>query len=141
MILSSCSSDDDDNSPGSIIGVWKPLKETYVCSGNEEVTDSNSCEQTSRLTFLEDGTLTALEKDDDNESGNCESFNLSATWALIDGDLTSDGNLTITGEEVGEEGSVDLFFEVSNNTLKLTQSDTCGGENPSTSISEFERVE
>ena len=83
LIISSCSSDDDSNSDtGSIIGTWKPIKEVDVCStGFEDVYDFDSCEQTGRIIFSEDGTLNITEYD--LENGNCEQYyNSTGTWTL-----------------------------------------------------------
>jgi hypothetical protein len=139
MIFSSCSSDDDSNSnSNSIVGTWKGIKEVDVCStGSEDIYDFDSCEQTGRLTFSENGTLNITEYDLIN--GNCElDYTRIGTWVI------DNGNLSVT--IAGDTDEV-TFFEVSSNTLKLGQydsdpNDPCDGGNlPSHYYTEFVRVE
>tara|TARA_R110001606_G_scaffold397909_2_gene575660 strand:- start:44 stop:505 length:462 start_codon:yes stop_codon:yes gene_type:complete len=139
MIFSSCSNDDDSNSDSnSIVGTWKAIKEVDVCStGNEDVYDFDSCEQTGRTIFSENGTLSITEYD--LENGNCEQYySAIGTWSL------SGNNLTVTTE--GETNNP-TFFELSNNVLRIgyydaDPNDPCDGGNlPSHYYTEFVRVE
>ena len=139
MILSSCSSDDDSNSnSNSIVGTWKGIKEVDVCStGSEDIYDFDSCEQTGRLTFSENGTLNITEYDLIN--GNCElDYTRIGTWVI------DNGNLSVT--IAGNTNEI-TFFELSSNTLKLGQDgsdpdDPCDGGNlPSHNYTEYVRVE
>ncbi|MBL87252.1 MAG: hypothetical protein CMO82_13080 [Winogradskyella sp.] len=139
LIISSCSSDDDSNSDtGSIIGTWKPIKEVDVCStGFEDVYDFDSCEQTGRIIFSEDGTLNITEYD--LENGNCEQYyNSTGTWTLTGDNLS----VTLDGETINP-----TFFELTNNTLRVgyydnDENDPCDGGNlPSHYYTEYTRVE
>ena len=88
MILSSCSSDDDSNSNSvSIVGIWKPIKEVFVCStGNEETSDFSTCLLMTRLTFNSNNTFNNQEYSEDTV--DClENFS-NGTWTLITNNLT-----------------------------------------------------
>ena len=130
LILSSCSSDDDSNSnSSSIIGTWKTIRVVDVCStGSEEIYDYNSCQQTGRVIFYENGTFSGTGYELTN--GNCEQIDSSTGTWLLNGD-----NLIITTE--GEQTENYTLLELTNNILKFRGEfidpsplfDTCDGEN------------
>ena len=139
VIFSSCSSDDDSNSNlNPIVGTWKGIKEVDVCStGSEDISNFDSCRQTGRLTFSENGTLNFTQYELIN--GNCElAVTDTGTWIIDNSNLT-----------IGIAGNTNevTFFEFSSNTLKLGRyfsdpNDPCDGGNlPSHNYTEFVRVE
>jgi hypothetical protein len=139
LIFSSCSNNDDSNSNStSIVGTWKPIKEVDVCStGSEEAYDFDSCEQTSRLIFNDNGSFS---ENSYYLSGNdCVlDYEDNGTWTIANGNLSV--NYGSSNEQV-------TFFELSGNTLRLGQydndpNDPCDGGNlPSHYYTEFIRVE
>ena len=110
MIFSSCSSDDDSNSNSvSIVGIWKPIKEVFVCStGNEQTSNFSTCLLMTRLTFNSDNTFNNQEYSED--TGDClENFS-NGTWTLIN------NNLTFNLSEVSVNPT---FFDSTDNIIKI----------------------
>ena len=110
MILSSCSSDDDSNSNSvSIVGIWKPIKEVFVCStGNEETSDFSTCLLMTRLTFNSNNTFNNQEYSEDTV--DClENFS-NGTWTLITNNLTFN---------LSEVTVIPTFFELTDNIIKI----------------------
>ena len=139
VIFSSCSSDDDSNSNlNPIVGTWKGIKEVDVCStGSEDISNFDSCQQTGRLTFSENGTLNFTQYELIN--GNCElAVTDTGTWVIDNSNLT----IGIAGNTIEI-----TFFELSSNTLKIGRyfsdpDDPCDGGNLlSHNYTEFVRVE
>ncbi len=139
VIFSSCSSDDDSNSNlNPIVGTWKGIKEVDVCStGSEDISNFDSCRQTGRLTFSENGTLNFTQYELIN--GNCELADTdTGTWVIDNSNLT----IGIAGNTIEI-----TFFELSSNTLKIGRyfsdpDDPCDGGNLlSHNYTEFVRVE
>ncbi|PQJ17042.1 hypothetical protein BST93_10240 [Nonlabens tegetincola] len=139
MIFSSYSSDDNSNiNSGSIIGTWKPIKEVNVCStGSEIVYDFDSCIQTGRLIFFNNGTVS--DTGYKLQNGNCEQYyHETGTWSLNGNNLTA---------KIEGDTNNPTFFELTNNTLRIGYYDAdpnelCDGENlRSYYYDEFVRVE
>lgn len=144
MILSSCSSNDNpnsetDNDSMSIIGTWKPLKRVTICStGSEESEDFDSCVQTGRLIYEENGNF----NEDTYSLNNSNECNLihqeNGTWKIENDKL----NLKYSDDNSFGEVS---FFELSENVLKIgeyTNSGSCDGGNlESHYYFEYQRVQ
>ncbi len=139
MILSSCSSDDDSNSNSpSIVGSWKQINQVDFCStGSQEVLNLNTCQQTGRLIFNENGTYTWT------------FYELNGSDCDLDGALN--GTWVITNNMLNIAGQGGTFqyttLEITQNTLKIganedsSNPDPCGTGVLSSFTFDFERVE
>ncbi len=112
LTLSSCSNNDDSPklNPNLTVGVWKAVKEVSICyTGSEESNDLNNCEQTGRMTFFENGTLSITKFILIN--GDCEEdYNDIGTWSI------NEDNLTFT---ITEETNNPTIFELTNTILRI----------------------
>ncbi|MBB6682411.1 lipocalin family protein [Aequorivita sp. 609] len=118
IIFSSCSSDDNSNPDSvSIVGIWKPIKDVSNCSsGNQNVLNFTTCQQTSRLIFNENGTFSETAYIEDGT--NCIiNFEGNGDWEINDGEFSMDILVLGTFQQM-------TFFELTNNTLKLGQNNT-----------------
>lgn len=115
LIITSCSSDDDNSNPEppSLVGVWKQINEVEYCStGSQQTINSSTCEQNGRFQFNSNGTYQAtyfeLNSSDcnmsDTENGNWEISNGSFTINNSDGSIEfTTILLTETTFSVGKE--------------------------------------
>lgn len=113
--LSSCSSNDDDTaSLNAIIGNWQ-LK-SITENGTERTTD---CTRKSTLTFLENGSATS--KDYNDDSGICENDdNGTFTWENTTGSIYKI-------IEDGDISEVQINFSQDKSTFSITFSETFDG--------------
>lgn len=89
-LLYSCSSDDNDNVTGSIIGSWKPVKMTMVGTVSQagvsrpinQTVTVNECQQKSRTVFSADGTVETTSWDD--TSSTCQQISTESSSYIYD---------------------------------------------------------
>ncbi|PIB29443.1 hypothetical protein BFP78_15415 [Gaetbulibacter sp. 5U11] len=141
MIFSSCSSDDDSNSEPStpsLVGVWKQINQIDFCStGSQEVLNLNTCQQTGRLIFNENGTYTWT------------FYELNGSDCELDGTLNGTWEITNNMLNIAGQGGTFQYttLEISQNSFKIganedsSNPDPCGTGVLLNFTFDFERVE
>jgi len=127
LTILSCSSDEENETQDTIIGIWSPIRYVEVYTDAGEVEDEHpTCYQQSRITFLSNGLLDQqLFKE--NNNGDCLEDNsdnfISGTWKNISQN-EYDIQITYFNEEtqqneifIGEQHEI-VFLSV--NTMRIT---------------------
>ena len=128
FLLFSCSSDDNDNVTGSIIGSWKPVKTVIVGTATSnginipinQTIVSNECQLKSRTIFGTDGIVKATSWDD--TSGTCQQIS-SESSAYTYNSSTKTLSMTQNGIQLASKVSkltdTELITEDNLNNLSL----------------------
>lgn len=94
LILFSCSSNDNNLSQNSIVGVWKPIKSVDICPDEQPTSrDYSICQQKYRVIFYENGNWEETEYEDYN--GCTLDDIINATWSVSNGKLYYNGKTNI----------------------------------------------
>ncbi len=105
--LLSCKKDADDTPADIVIGKWS-LEQSYY---NGVASTMTECEKGTTIEFKEDGTFSAIDKEQEEEDGACFEGVFSGTWE----NLNENNNYRFKIE--GEEGDPDYYF---NNAITLS---------------------
>lgn len=121
MMFSSCSGDDNSNSSPSIVGNWKQINQIDFCStGSQEIVSLNTCQQTGRLLFNDNGTYTWTLYE--FNGSNCVlDETLTGTWEI------TNNMLTVTSQ--GETFQY-TTLEITENTLKIGADENSSNPDP-----------
>jgi hypothetical protein len=120
----SCSKQENDAAPVTIVGTWKIAKIQSSETGDYPVT---GCTAEIEIEFKENLTATANEPDDDMEDGVCVDEYYDFDYSITDEYLT-----------INHNNIVQVFnYELTNTTLKYWSTDN----NNVTSINSLERID
>jgi hypothetical protein len=117
VISFACSSSDDENrSSESLIGVWKPMKDVEIIDDVEEVYIYTSCEQQSRYVFEANGNFIFTNYDDNDGCTLNNNGFISGVWERI-----NDTQIRIMSEyESGSETDIPDSVDFPNeNTMRI----------------------
>lgn len=148
----SCSSDENnDVNTDPLIGIWKPIKEVYTYVDNSTTVDAYStCDQMSRFSFQQDGSLKIEEFGIDQRTGICtqriEPVLTNGSW-----DKNSNGEYRLittytytgNGSSYTDDNPTTLSFTNKNNILKIEYADDAifNGKQLKNHYTEFVRVQ
>ena len=150
LSILSCSSDDDENSQDTLIGIWKPIKFVELYQNAGEVTyEDLGCYEQSRFTFSSNSSFNQ-QLFEENNNGDCIEDNsdnfISGTWEKIS-DNQYNIQITLFNEDtqqnetfIGEQDEI-TFPDQNTMIIKFIDGEEINGDVLEYYYDEYSRVE